>query len=260
MEQCSYLTNTVYVGAFAECQSRLASWLILAGCMPTAPVSFESFLDTIDCQSLSTAVYACGFRFWFAIHLFAAEFSSSRQHPNLRHPWSARSFVHSVIINPAPRDFLRPCSIQVCRVRSLFQQCQIWISWILPVRPCLSVSESSGWMPFQLLNPVRLPTPVIRSTLILVTSDLPKGANYYVDYVSFGSVNQITVVQFHASGQRPLSNVLSKVWTSLTHTSVLSDPLRIAHSHYVSATSCQRYLMLAYNTPPFWFSLNSLST
>ncbi len=59
LQFCSYLTNTVHVGAFAECQFWLASWLVLAGCMPTAPILFESFLDTI--VSLSTTVYACKF-------------------------------------------------------------------------------------------------------------------------------------------------------------------------------------------------------
>ncbi len=77
--------------------------------MPTALVSVESFYA--ENFSLSTAVYAFGFWFRFAIHLFAAEFSSLRQHPNLRRPCSACSFICSVAVNPTPRDFLHACSV-----------------------------------------------------------------------------------------------------------------------------------------------------
>ncbi len=54
---CSYLTNTVHVGASAECQFRL----VLAGCMLTAPISFESFLDTIII--ILPPLFASGFIF-----------------------------------------------------------------------------------------------------------------------------------------------------------------------------------------------------
>ncbi len=56
---CLYLTNTVHVGAFAECQFQLVFQLVLAGCMPTAPILFESFLDTIF--STSPPYYVSGF-------------------------------------------------------------------------------------------------------------------------------------------------------------------------------------------------------
>ncbi len=52
-----YLTNTVHVGAFSECQFRL----VLAGCMPTAPISFESFLDMIII--ILPLLFASGFIF-----------------------------------------------------------------------------------------------------------------------------------------------------------------------------------------------------
>ncbi len=77
--------------------------------MPTALVLFESFC--VENFSLSTAAYACGFLFWFTIRLFAVEFSSSRQYPNLRHLCTARSFIRSVAINPASQNFLRACSV-----------------------------------------------------------------------------------------------------------------------------------------------------
>ncbi len=47
----------MHVSAFAECRF----WLVLAGCMPTAPISFESFLDTII--SILPPLFASGFIF-----------------------------------------------------------------------------------------------------------------------------------------------------------------------------------------------------
>ncbi len=77
------------------------------------------------------------------------------------------------------------------------------------------------------------------------TSGLPKGVNFYVDYVSFRQPFELLSSDFTLPDNVRCQNYAHKVRRSLTHTPVLLDPLRIAHSAYASSASCQRYLTLA---------------